>query len=200
MKNFVFRLCAGILTFTIGITVAALSRDNDHQIPGIEVSQILSVTKPKVPRSRIVRPPIPAGWNKITAEGLFGFYVPKSMKVSGNEVSIEASWGRSFSNNGIRLYTEYSSWEEGYDTAYLAKQFEYEKERIEVDGRKAVVHSWRWAEPRGSYKYRAELRIYDTKGRMLVRMSADCRGRADVELAKRIFMTVEFPDNAEGVR
>ena len=192
MKNFVFRLCAAILTFTIGVTVAALSRDNDHQIPAIAVSQILRVAKPPVPRSRIDRPLIPAGWNTVTADGLFSFYVPKNMKVSGDEVSLEAAWGRSFSNKGMRLYAEYSSWEESYAAEYLAKQFEYEKERIELSGRKALVQSWRWAE-RTPYKYKAECRIHDAQGRMLVRMSADCRERADVELAKRIFMTVEFP-------
>jgi hypothetical protein len=193
MKKFAFRLCAGILTFTIGVTVAALCRDNDHQIPGIAVSQIVSVAKLQVRRSGIVRPPMPVGWNKVTADGLFAFYLPKNMKVSSNVMSEEAAWGRSFSNSGIRLYAEYSSWEEGYAAAYLAKQFEYEKERIELDGRKALVHSWRWAEPASSYKHEAEFRIYDAKGKMLVRMSADCRDHSDVELAKRIFMTVQFP-------
>jgi hypothetical protein len=192
MRNLVFRLCAGILTFTIGVAVAALSRDTGHRIPGIEVSRIVSVAKPPVARSRIDRPPIQADWNKVTADGLFSFYVPKNMKVSGNEVSPEAAWGRSFSNKGMRLYVEYSSWEERYAADYLAKQFEYEKERIELSGRKALVHSWRWAE-RTPYKYKAECRIYDAQGRMLVRMSADCSERADVELAKRIFMTIEFP-------
>jgi hypothetical protein len=189
MKKFVFRLCAGILTFTIGITVAALCRVNRYQLPP-EINLTLVL---QVPRSRIVRPLIPADWNKVTADRLFAFYLPKKMKVSSNEMSEEAAWGRSFSNSGIRLYAEYSSWEEGYAAAYLAKQFEYEKERIELDGRKAVVHSWRWAEPATHYKYEAEVRIYDAQGRMLVRMSADCGERSDVELARRIFKTVEFP-------
>jgi len=188
MKKFVFRLCAGILTFTIGITVAALFRVDRHQLP----PQIVVTAVLQVPGSRIVRPPIPADWNKVTADGLFSFYVPKNMKVSGNEVSPEASWGRSFFTNGIRLYAEYSSWEERYTGEYLAKQFEYEKESVELDGRKAVVQSWRWAE-QSRYKYKAEVRIYDVQGRMLVRMSADCRERSDVELAKRIFKTVQFP-------
>ena len=192
MKKFVFRLCAGILTFTIGLTVAALFRVNRHQIPEhLVLTQIVSVKKVDAPR--IVHPLVPADWNKVTADGLFAFYLPRNMKVSGNEVSLEAAWGRSFSNNGIRLYTEYSSWEERYAATYLAKQFEYQKERIELNGRKALVHSWRWAEPATIYKYEAEFRIYDAQGKMLVRMSADCKDRTDVELAKRIFMTVQFP-------
>ena len=192
MKKLVFRLCAGILTFTIGITVAALLRVDRYQLPGdLVLTKIVSVKKVEAPR--IVRPSVPAGWTKVTADGLFAFHLPKDMKVSSNEMSEESAWGRSFSNNGIRLYAEYSSWEEGYAATYLAKQFEYEKERIELNGRKAVVHSWRWAEPPGIYKYEAEFRIYDAQGRMLVRMSADCQERADVELAKRIFTTVEFP-------
>ena len=185
MKNFVFRLCAGILTFTIGITVAALCRVNHYQMPPeIVPTQILQVR-----RSRVVHPSIPEGWNEVNAEGLFSFHLPKNMKVSSYEASMESSWGRSFSNDGIRLYAEYSSWEEGY----LANQFEYEKERIEFSGRKSVMHSWRRAEPAGIYKYEAEFRIYDARGKMLVRMSADCRKRADVETAKRIFTTVQFP-------
>jgi hypothetical protein len=192
MKKCIFRLCAGILTFTIGIAVAALFRVNRYQLPGnLVFTKIVSVKKVEAPR--IVRPSVPAGWTKVTADGLFAFYLPKDMKVSSNEMSEESAWGRSFSNNGIRLYAEYSSWEEGYAATYLAKQFEYEKERIELNGRKALVHSWRWAEPPGIYKYEAEFRIYDAQGRMLVRMSGDCKERADVELAKRIFTTVEFP-------
>lgn len=189
MKKFVFRLCAGILTFSIGVTVAGLFRVDRYQLP----PEILLTFVVQVPRSRIVRPSIPADWNKVTADGLFSFYVPKNMKVSSNEMSEEAAWGRSFSNDGIRLYAEYSSWEEGYTSEYLAKQFEYEKERIELNGRKALVHSWRWAEPATHYKYEAEVRVYDAQGKMLVRMSADCMERSDVELAKRIFMTVQFP-------
>lgn len=189
MKKFVFRLCAGVLTFTIGITIAARFRVNRYQIPPeIVPTQILYI-----PRSRVVHPSIPADWNKVTADGLFSFHLPENMKVSSYETSVESAWGRSFSNDGIRLYAEYSSWEEGYAAAYLAKQFEYEKERIEFSGRKAVVHSWRWAEPPGIYKYEAEFRLYDARGKMLVRMSADCRERADVETAKRIFTTVQFP-------
>jgi len=192
MKKLVFRLCAGILTFTIGVTVAALFRVKRYELPGnLEFSKIVFVKKVEAPR--IVRRSVPAGWTKITADGLFAFYLPKDMKVSGNERSEESAWGGTFSNNGIRLYAEYSSWEEGYAATYLAKQFEYEKERIELDGRKALVHSWRWAEPASVYKYEAEFRIYDAQGRMLVRISADCKERADVELAKRIFTTVEFP-------
>jgi hypothetical protein len=55
------------------------------------------------------------------------------------------------------------------------------------------VQSWRWAEPATRYNYEAEVRVYDARDRMLVRMSAGCMDRADVELAKQIFKTVEFP-------
>ena len=193
MKNFGFRLCAVVLTFVIGVSVAALWRPNQEQTPELILTQVVSVPQPQAPRTQIVRPPIPAGWYKVTAGGLFSFHLPKDVKVSGYEMSEESSWGRSFSNNGIRLHAEYSSWDEGYAATYLAKQFEYDKERIELNGRKAVVHSWRWAEPANPYKYKAEFRIYDAQGRMLVRMSADCRERAEVQVAKQIFMTVEFP-------
>jgi len=191
MKKFGFGVCVAVLTFAIGVGVSALWRPKHEQTPGLILTQVLSVRKAEV--ARVVVPQIPADWEKITADGLFSFYVPKSMNVSGNEVSIEASWGRSFSNNGMRLYAEYSSWEERYAASYLAKQFEYEKERMELNGRKAVVQSWRWAEPSSVYKYEAEFRIYDAQGEMLVRMSAHCKERADVALAKQIFMTVEFP-------
>jgi hypothetical protein len=189
MKKFVIRLCAGILTFTIGVAVAALCHVNRHQLP----PEIVLTFVLQVPKSRVVRPPIPADWNKVTADGLFSFYVPKNMKVSGYQMSEESAWGRSFSNKGMRLYAEYSSWDERYAADYLAKQFEHEREGIELNGRKAVVQSWRWAEPATRYKYEAEVRVYDARDRMLVRMSADCMDRADVELAKQIFKTVEFP-------
>ena len=193
MKNFGFRLCAVVLTFSIGVAVAALWRPNQEQTQELILTQVVSVPRPQVPRVPVVPPTIPEGWYKVTADGLFSFYLPKDMRVSSYEMSPESAWGGVFSSNGIRLFAEYSSWEERYAADYLAKQFEYENEQVEINGRKAVVHSWRWAEPAGKYKYQAESRIYDARGNMLVRMSADCRERAGVELAKRVFMTVEFP-------
>jgi len=152
VKNFGFRLCAAVLTFSIGVAVAALWRPNQEQTPKLILTQVVSVRQPQVPKVTVAQPPIPAGWYKVNADGLFSFYLPKDMKVSSYEMSLESAWGRFFSDSRIRLFAEYSSWEERYATEYLAKQFEYENERVEISGRKAVGHSWRWGEPAGKKK------------------------------------------------
>jgi len=115
------------------------------------------------------------------------------MKLSSNEMSMEARWGSYYSNSGIGLYAEHRSWPEGYSARYLSKQFEYERERLVISGARAIVHSWQWAEPHGVYKYEAELRIYDEQLKMLVKMVAACKERTDVKIAKQIFNTVVLP-------
>jgi hypothetical protein len=145
------------------------------------------------PPTMSMPPPVPAGWYKVDAKGLFAFYLPDSMRLSSREQSLEATWGSAFSNRRMQVYAEYSTWPEGYAPEYLAQQFEYEKERTEIDGRSAVVQSWRWADPHHPYDYHAEVRIYDAQGKKLLDMSAGCKDRQDVEIARKIFKTIQFP-------
>jgi hypothetical protein len=136
---------------------------------------------------------IPTGWQRIDARGYFTFYLPRGMKLSSTVASTESAWGSTFSDDRISLYAEYSSWPSEYTAEYLAKQPEYTKRLTEVGGRKAKVESWRLSGRRDGNRYIAHLKIYGADGKMVARMTALCKRRPDVEIAKRIFGTVTFP-------
>ena len=109
-------------------------------------------------------------------------------------MSPESVWGRTFSDDRISLYAEYSSWPSEYTPEYLAKHHEYKKRLTKVDGRKAKVESWRLshAAPEG-HRYVAHLKLYGADGKMIARMMALCKQRPDVRIAKQIFSTIRFP-------
>ena len=135
---------------------------------------------------------IPDGWRKIDAEGHFTFYLPESMKLSSEVRCEECAWGSTYSDDRIRLYAEYTSWNEEYAPQYLAKQKEYVKELTEVDGRKAKIQSWRAEDSPGGFPYIAEVRFYEADGKLVARMSALCKEGRDVGTAKQVFKTVDF--------
>jgi hypothetical protein len=136
---------------------------------------------------------IPRGWYKVNAEGRFTFRLPKSMKLNGTQRCEECGWGSSFSNKRIGLHAESTSWDAGYAPHYLARQEEYVKELTEIDGRKARIESWRSGDAPEGFKYFAEVKYYGADGKLVARLSAWCRGRHDVETAKQIFRTIDFP-------
>ena len=136
---------------------------------------------------------IPDGWHKIDAEGRFTFYLPGTMKLSSDERCEECAWGSTFSDDRIRLYAEYTSWNEEYAPHYLAKQKEYVKELTEIDGRSAKIQSWQTEDSPEGFGYIAEVRFYGADRKLVARVSALCREGRDVETAKQIFRTVDFP-------
>jgi hypothetical protein len=137
---------------------------------------------------------IPKGWQKFEAKQYLTFYMPRTMRLASTERCEECAWGSNFRNNQIWLFAEYTSWNEGYGSEYLAKQKEYLKEWIEIDGKKAKIQSWRGEEEARGYTYFSEVRFYKSDGKLLAHLWAHCKGRADVETAKQIFRTVNFPD------
>jgi hypothetical protein len=136
---------------------------------------------------------VPKGWRKIDAGGRFTFHLPKSMKLIGNKRCEECGWSGQFSDWRINLHAEFTSWNEGYAAWYLAKQKEYAKELTEIDGRKAKIESWRSEEAPKGFNYFAEVRFYGADGKLVARLEAWCKGRYEVETAKQIFRTVDFP-------
>ena len=176
MRKLSMAVAASLLTFLIGVSVVTFM-----------------VVRGDRPLSSLAQPQVPEGWHAVDARGLFKFYLPGSMRLTSDMMSEESAWGSTFSDDKVKLYAEYSSWNESYAPEYLAKQFEYQEEATTIDGKRGRIQSWRWAEPPFGSAYEAEVRIFDEKGRMLVRMYAECKDRQGVEIAKQIFRTVEFP-------
>jgi len=136
---------------------------------------------------------VPEGWNRIEADNFFTFYLPKSMQLISEERCEECAWGSAYSDSEVRLYAEYSSWNEEYAAQYLAKQAEYMKEMAAIDGKRAKIQAWQLEQPVVGYYFTAEVRIYDSEtGKMRARISALCKERNDLETAKEIFKTIKF--------
>ena len=133
---------------------------------------------------------IPNDCHKVNAGGYFIFYVPPSFKFKSAERCVECSWGSTFADKRISLYAEYTSWNEEYAPHYLAQQSEYLKTVTEIAGRRVKIQSWRLQESARGFNYVAEARFYDADGKLVARLSADCKDRPDIDVAKQIFMTV----------
>jgi hypothetical protein len=137
---------------------------------------------------------IPKGWQKFEAKQYLTFYIPRSMRLASSERCEECAWGSNFRNNRIWLFSEYTSWNEEYAVSYLEKQQEYVKEMVQIDGHKAKLQSWRDEHEVRGFSYIAEARFYKSDGKLRARLWAHCKTRQDVETAKQIFRTVNFPD------
>lgn len=136
---------------------------------------------------------IPDGWRKVDAEGHFTFRLPKRMELRSEERCVECIWGSTFSDDRIKLHAEYTDWNEEYAQQFLAKQQEYVKEFTEIDGKSAKIQGWRFEDAPQGFSYIVEVRFYGTDRKLIARLSALCKDRRDLETAKQIFRSVDFP-------
>ena len=192
MKRFANKVSIAVITLFLGVGVSTLyhrlTRNTERRV-SITVTQPVPPAEAALPRLERV---IPRNWYKVDAKGYFTFYLPKSVRLSSTEQSEEAVWGSIFSNNRIQVDAEYTSWSEGWDPNFLSKQVDYEKQLVEISGRRAVIRSWCWAKPESNFKCAAELRVSDQKNRR-AHLTVGALEYQDLELAKQIFRTVELP-------
>jgi hypothetical protein len=139
-----------------------------------------------------VGPTIPEGWKMIEADKFMTFYLPDGMRLVSEERCVECAWGSTYSNDRIRLYAEYTSWNSEYAAHYLAKQADYLKEMTTIDGNRAKIQSWRLEQAVDGFNLYTEVRIYDPSGKLKARMSALCIESIDIETAKKIYTTIQF--------
>jgi len=108
-----------------------------------------------------------------------------------NEVKKQLG-GSVFSDDRIRVFAEYTTFGEEWAESHLEKQNTYQKEFVDVDGRKAKIRSWCWATPETKFKCQAELIISDVP-KNWAKLAVDVKHQRDLELARRIFQTVSLP-------
>lgn len=162
----------------------------EYRLQKIEGTWAIKSRKLEPLMFRTAQVSIPKGWHKVNAGGHFIFYVPPSFKFTSDERCEECGWGSSFANKRTNLYAEYTSWNEEYVEEYLAKQAEYLKTFTELAGKRVKIQSWRSQDYAPKFNYIAEARFYGADGKLVARLSADCKDRPDVDVAKQIFMTV----------
>jgi hypothetical protein len=136
---------------------------------------------------------IPDGWRKIDAEGMLTFYLPPDMKQSNVH---------GFEN----LYQEYKSatltlsfvYEPGSVLAYEERESQFGKDyreiATEVDGRKAILFIYRRErEDNSASTYNADIYVGDLpKAQVKLWMWASSKSPDEIEIARRIFSSVEF--------
>ena len=140
--------------------------------------------------NRFAQDIVPPGWQRIDADGYFGFYLPASMQLRSTTRCEECAWGSTYADERISLHATYTSWNEGYTAEYLNRQPEYQRQIAEIGGKKAKIESWRSSEPPNGFAYFAEARFYGDDGKLVARLSAWCKLQSDVDIAKQIFRTV----------
>ena len=134
---------------------------------------------------------VPAGWKKISAKGLFTFYLPRSAWDTGfmalDEYYQEWRIGR------LRFKVVYEPMGHlSYDRREQEFGRGFTESVIEAGGRKAYLcESSRVV--KGRRRYYADLYVGDwPQGQVKLWMQADTARPADLEIARKIFGTVEF--------
>jgi len=191
MRRYVGAILAGVLTLVLGIVVSCLYRQFVRKavrpVAPVPVKQPVSPL-PLPHLERIVL----NDWYRVNGNGYLTFYLPQTIKLRSTERSQEAAWGSVFSDDRIRVFAEYTTFGEEWAESHLEKQNTYQKEFVDIDGRKAKIRSWCWATPETKFKCQAELIISDVP-KNWAKLAVDVKHQRDLELARRIFQTVSLP-------
>jgi hypothetical protein len=134
---------------------------------------------------------VPKGWKKVNAEGLFTFYLPPGAWDTGFRGTDD--FYREWRIGRIRFMFVYEPMGVlSYDSREKVFGKGFQESAIEIGGRKAYLFDYPLVE-RGRREYYTDLYVGDfPKGQVNLWMQADSARLADLEVAKKIFRTVEF--------
>ena len=141
---------------------------------------------------------IPEGWRKVDAEGRLTFYLPPDMK-QANVHGIENLY-QAYSNGRMKLSFVY---EPDAVLAYEDRESEfgrdYQEIRTEIDGRPAFLFIYRREAAEGrTLSHHADVYVGDLpKAQVKLWMWASSTSPEDLEIARRIFNSVEFTKTKE---
>jgi hypothetical protein len=134
---------------------------------------------------------IPHGWKKINANGLFTFYLPQNAWDTG--FSGTEDFYKEYRIGKLRfMFVYHPASSLSYDRREQAFSKGFQEQVVEIAGRKAYLFDYMQNE-RGRKRYYTDLYIGDfPNGEVKLWMEADSWRPADLEIAKKIFRTVEF--------
>lgn len=144
-------------------------------------------------RSAVCQTSVPDGWRKVDAEGHLTFYLPPDMKQS--DVHGIENLYQVYSNGRMKFSFVY---EPSSVLAYEERrsQFgeDYQEIKAEVDGRAAFLFIYRREAEEGRPRtYNADVYVGDLpKAQVKLWMWASSPNPDDLEIARRIFSSVEF--------
>ncbi len=134
---------------------------------------------------------VPKGWKKVDAEGLFTFYLPPGAWDTGFRGTDD--FYREWRIGRVRFMFVYEPMSVlSYDSRGKVFGRGFKESVVEVGGRKAYLFDYSLLE-RGRTRYYTDLYVGDLpKGQVKLWMQADSARPADLEMARKIFGTVEF--------
>ncbi len=134
---------------------------------------------------------VPLGWKRVNAEGLFTFYLPPSAWDTGFRGTDD--YYREWRIGKMRFMFVYEPMSVlAYDSREKVFGRGFQESVIEIGERKAYLFDYSQVE-RGRKEYYTDLYVGDLpKVQVKLWMQADSARLADLEIAKKIFRTVEF--------
>jgi hypothetical protein len=165
MKSLKFKLCLLVIAFTVCCPISLGQQSRPYE-------------------------DVPKGWKKVNAEGLFTFYLAPGAWITGlglDEFYREWRIGRmrfSFVYEPMGFLS--------YDRREKVFGSGFKESVVEAGGRKAYLCEYSGIE-RGRRWYYTDLYVGEwPQGEVKLRMQAASRRPADLEIAKKVFRTVEF--------
>jgi hypothetical protein len=133
----------------------------------------------------------PRGWKKVNAESLFTFYLPPSAWDTGFRGTDD--FYREWRIGRMRFMFVFEPMSVlAYDSREKVFGRGFQESVIEIGGRKAYFFEYSLIE-KGRTEYYTDLYVGDMpKAQVKLWMQADSARPADLEIAKKIFRTVEF--------
>lgn len=131
-------------------------------------------------------------WQKIDADGLFTFRLPQGFTKTGM-TGIENYLGEYYKGETRFLFIHSATASYSYEDRRQPEMQGYQETETQIDGRRANIRIF-WLDENGERRYRAELNIGDwPTNDVELYMELESKNPADIEMAKAIFNSVDFP-------
>lgn len=136
-------------------------------------------------------------WQKINAEKLFTFYLPKGFAKT-TMIGIENYLGEYFKDKTRFLFIYGDTASYAYDARRQLEMEDYQETETKIDSKRANIRTFSQIR-NGERVFRAELNIGDWENANVeLYMEVESKNRADLEIARQIFSLVVFANNGRG--
>lgn len=186
MKSLTFKLCVLVITLPVCCPICLALPQNTKVLNSTFEAKPISLVQQSSANENV-----PEGWKKINAKGLFTFYLPPSAWDTGFMALDEYYQEWRIGRMRFKVVYEPMGWL-SYDRRQQRFGTEFKESVIEVGGRKAYLCDYSGLE-KGRRRYYTDLFVGEwPQGQVKLWMQADTARPADLEIAKKIFRTVEF--------
>ena len=142
---------------------------------------------------RGVQTSVPSGWRKIDADGKFSFYLPPDMRDTGRS-SLE-NFHREYTNGRMQVRFDYDPYQHlAYSNRAGTFGSGFQEMELQVDGQKSFLFIYKNVDRKNRRMHNADLYVGDLPNSYVTMyMGVTSRSERDLETAKTIFRTINFP-------